>query len=99
MAAPAKVPAASVVRISRSSRMVRRGYPAGCVSSPCRYQPLRQHQVQVGAFDELLGLDSELIHELACFVDALFRRFIVHQRDFELEKMTETFDAVQVNAG
>src|ERR1700741_2373958 len=61
--------------------------------------PGSEHQVQVGAFDELLGLNSELIHELTCFANSLFGGFIVHQHDFELEKMAETFDAVQVNAG
>ena len=60
---------------------------------------LGQHQVEVCAFDELLGLNSELIHEFTRLTNALFGRFVVHQHDFELEKMAETFDAVQVNAG
>ena len=60
---------------------------------------LGEHQVQVGAFDELFGLNSESIHELTRFVNPPFCGFIVHQHDLELEKMAETFDAVQVNAG
>jgi hypothetical protein len=40
-----------------------------------------------------------LLHELTGLADGLFRGFIVHQHDFELEKMAKTFDAVQVNAG
>ena len=58
-----------------------------------------QHQVEIGTFDELLGLNSELIHELTRFANSLFGGLVVHQHDFELEKMAETFDAVQVNAG
>jgi hypothetical protein len=60
---------------------------------------LREHQVEVGAFDKLGGLNAELFHEFTRFADSLLGGFIVHQHDFELEKMAETFDAVQVNAG
>src|SRR6185436_15432224 len=60
---------------------------------------LRQHQVEVRAFDELFGLNSELIHEFTRLTNALFGRLVVHQHDFEFEKMTKAFDAVQVNAG
>jgi hypothetical protein len=61
--------------------------------------PGARYQVQVGALDELLGLNSELCHEVTRFTNSLLGGFIVHQHDFELEKMAETFDAVEVNAG
>ena len=32
---------------------------------------VRQHQVEVCAFDQLLGLNSELIHELTRFANSL----------------------------
>jgi hypothetical protein len=60
---------------------------------------LREQQVEIGAFDQLFGLYSELLHEVTCLTKSLFGRFVAHQHDFELEKMAETFDAVQVNAG
>ena len=60
---------------------------------------LREQQVEVGAFDQLRGLNSEVIHEVTRFANSLLGGFVVHQHDFELEKMAEVFDAVQVNAG
>ena len=37
---------------------------------------------------------SSLASRIPCF-----RGLVVHQHDFELEKMAQAFDAVQVNAG
>ena len=37
---------------------------------------------------------SSLASRMPCFGG-----FVVHQHDFELEKMAQAFDAVQVNAG
>src|SRR5689334_8074689 len=56
-------------------------------------------QIEISALDQLFVLDPELIHEVTCLTNSLFGRLVVHQSDFELEKMAETFDAVQVNAG
>src|SRR3954469_1722233 len=88
-----------------SGRNIRDARGASCVaqwrraSRPRVSGPLLQHQVEVGALDELVGLNSEPIHELTRFANPGFGRFVAHQHDFELEKMAETFDAVQVNAG
>src|SRR5689334_3691919 len=60
---------------------------------------LGQHQVEVGAFDELIGLNSEAIHEFTRFANARVRGFVVHQDDFELEEMAQAFDPVEVDAG
>src|SRR6187402_391001 len=61
--------------------------------------PHFQHQVEVGALDQLRGLNSEALHELTRFANADFGGFPVLQHDFELEKMAKVLDAVQVNAG
>jgi hypothetical protein len=47
----------------------------------------------------LRGLNSEAIHERTCLANARFGRLVVDQHDFELEKMAQVLDAVQVNAG
>jgi hypothetical protein len=60
---------------------------------------LRQHQVEVCAFDELLGLDAEAIHEFTRLANTCVRGFVVHQDDFELEEVAQAFHSVQVNAG
>jgi len=60
---------------------------------------LRQQQVEVGAFDQLRGLNSEAIHEVTRFANSRFRGLVAHQHDLELEKVAEVFHAVQVNAG
>ena len=60
---------------------------------------VREHQVEVRPFDQLGGLNAELIHELACLANSLFRGLIVHQHDLELEEMAKAFHSVQVNAG
>ena len=60
---------------------------------------LRQQQIEVGAFDQLRRLNSEAIHEVTRFANALVGGFVAHQHDFELEKMAQVLDAVQVNAG
>src|SRR3954462_14386055 len=61
--------------------------------------PPREHQIEVGTFDQLPALDAELLHEVTRLTNPLLGRFVAHQHDFELEKMAETFDAVKVNAG
>src|SRR6187397_3699135 len=61
--------------------------------------PLRQQQSEVCTLDQLRGLNSETIHEVTRFANALLGGFVVHQHDFELEKMAQVLDAVQVNAG
>jgi hypothetical protein len=60
---------------------------------------LRQHQVEVRAFDELPGLNSEEIHELTRFANAFACGFIARQYDLEFEEVAQAFHPVQVNAG
>ena len=59
---------------------------------------MSQHQVEVGAVDQLFRLDSESIHEFTRFANARVRGFIVHQDDFELEEMSKAFHPVEMDA-
>ena len=59
---------------------------------------LGEDQVEVSAVDQLRGLDSQRMHELTRFANSGFGRLIVHQHDFEFEKVPEPFDPVEVDA-
>ena len=58
-----------------------------------------QQEIQIGAFDQPGGLDTETRHDVVSFLHPHLARLVIFQHHFQFEEVTQPFNPVEMDPG